>query len=59
MIVAQILKLDTKSIGFLLAFPQSYLDVPIYIELPAAMDLACNEKDSSKYLLKLKNIYIV
>ena len=54
MIVAQIFKLDTKVIDFVLAFPQANLDVPVYIELSAGMDLAGHGKDSSKYLLKLK-----
>ena len=50
----KILKLDTKSIGFVLGFPQDNLDVPVYMELPSGMDLADHGKDSSKYLLKLK-----
>ena len=37
MIVAQILKLDTKPIDFVHAFPQVELDVPVYMELPAGM----------------------
>ena len=54
MIVAQVLKLDTQAIDFVLAFPQAKLGVPVYMELPAGMDLAGHGKDSSKYLLKLK-----
>ena len=54
MIVAQIIKLDTKAIDFVIAFPQSDIYVPVYMELPAGMDLAGHGKDSSKYLLKLK-----
>ena len=54
MVVAQILKLDTKNIFFLLTFPQDDLGIPIYMELPAGMDLAGHRKDSSKYLLKMK-----
>ena len=54
MIVAQVLELDTKAIDFVLAFPQAELEVPVYMELPAGMDLAGHGKDSSKYLLKLK-----
>ena len=54
MIFAQIIKLDTKAIDFVLAFPQADLDVPVSMELPAGMDLAGHGKDSSKYLLKLK-----
>ena len=31
MIFAQIIKLDSKAIGFVLTFPQSDLDVPVYM----------------------------
>ena len=54
MIVAQVLELDTQAIDFVLEFPQAELEVPVYMELPAGMDLAAYGKDSSKYLLKLK-----
>ena len=54
MIVAKVFKLYKKAIYFVLAFPQADLDVPVYMELPAGMDLAGHEKYSSKYLLKLK-----
>ena len=53
-IVAQVLKLDTKAIDFVIAFPQAELEVPVYMELPAAKELAGCGRDSSKYLLKLK-----
>ena len=48
MIVAQILELDTQAIDFVLALPQAELEVPVYMELPAGMDLAGHGKDSSK-----------
>ena len=54
MIVAQVLELDTQAIDFVLAFPQAELEVPVYMELHAGMDLAGHGKESSKYLLKLK-----
>ena len=54
MIIAQVLKLDTQAFDFVLAFPQAKLEVPVYMELPAGMDLAGQGKNSSKYLLKLK-----
>ena len=54
MIVAQVLELDTQAIDFVLALPHADLEVPVYMELPAGMDLAGHGKDSSKYLLKLK-----
>ena len=49
MIVAKVLELDTQEIDFVLAFPQAELEVPVYTELPAGMDLAGHGKDSSKY----------
>ena len=52
MIVAQVLELDTQAIDFVLTFPQARLEVPVYMELPACMDLVGHGKDSSKYLLK-------
>ena len=54
MIVAQVLELDTQAIDFVLVFVQVNLEVPVYMELPAGMDLTGHGKDSSKYLLKLK-----
>ena len=54
MIFAQVLKLDTQAIDFVLLLPQAKLEVPVYMELTAGMDLAGHGKDSSKYLLKLK-----
>ena len=58
MIVTQVLELDTHAIYFVLAFPQDELEVPVYMELPVGMDLEGHGKDISKYLLKLKMIFI-
>ena len=49
MIVAQVLEIDTQAIDLVLAFPQAELEVPVYMELPAGMDLAGHGKDNSKY----------
>ena len=54
LIVAQLLDLDTQAIDFVLAFPQADLEVPVYMELPAGMDLEGKGDESSRYLLKLK-----
>ena len=60
MIVAPFLKLDTKAIYFLLAFPQYDLDDPVFMKLPAGMDFSGHRKDGSKYLLKLKkSLYVL
>ena len=46
MIIAQMLKLDTKTINFVLAFTQADLDVPVYMRLTAGMEFVGNGKDS-------------
>jgi hypothetical protein len=38
LIVAKVHGLKSKSINFLLAFPQADLDVPVYMELPAGVN---------------------
>ena len=48
MIVAKVFKLYEKAIYFVLAFLQADLDVPVYMRLPAGMDLAGHGKDSSE-----------
>ena len=56
MVIAHIHKLDSKSIEFILAFPQANLDVPVFMELPVGFQ----EKDEhrGKYVLRLKkNLY--
>jgi hypothetical protein len=46
--------LETRSIDFILAFPQAELDVDIYMELPYGFDI----DGSKRYILKLnKNLY--
>ena len=54
MIVAQVLQLNTQAVDFVLVLSQANLEVPVYIELPAGMDLAGHGRDSSKYIVKLK-----
>ena len=39
LIVEQILDLNTQAIDFVLAFSQADRGVPVYMELPASMDL--------------------
>ncbi|KAL7523405.1 hypothetical protein ACHAWF_000505, partial [Thalassiosira exigua] len=52
--IAKIHKLESKSIDFLLAFPQADLDVPVYMELPAGIS-PINDVDSNhrRYVLRL------
>ena len=59
LIIAEILQLETQAIDFVLAFPQADLDVPVYMELPAGMNIPNNlGHGSGYYVLKLKkNLY--
>ena len=54
LIVAQALQLNTQAIDFTLTFPQADLEIPVYTELPAGMELASNTGMSSCYILKLR-----
>ena len=53
--LASIENLHTKSIDFVLAYPQADLDVDIYMELPQGFNVG---PESRRYVLKLqKNLY--
>ena len=53
--LADIENLHTKSIGFVLTYPQAVLDVDIYMELPQRFTVG---PESGRYVLKLqKNHY--
>ena len=59
LIVEKIHKLDSKSINFVLAFPQADLPIQVYMELPAGVNLI-DEVDSNRqrYILHLnKSLY--
>jgi len=57
--VAKIHGLKSKSIDFVLAFPQADLDVPVYMELPAGVNpIDVSDGDQRRYVLKLnKSLY--
>lgn len=56
LIIAAINRIPTRSIDFVLAFPQADVDVPVYMELPIGIELAGENK--RHYVLKLnKNLY--
>ena len=58
LVIAHIHGLDSKSIDFVLAFPQADLDVDIWMELPRGMVPGHDEKNKHLYVLKLKkNLY--
>ena len=46
--------LHSKSIDFVLAFPQADLDVDIWMELPMGIVVGSHESESRGYVLKLK-----
>jgi hypothetical protein len=46
--------LHSKSINFVLAFPQADLDVDIWMELPMGIVVGSHESKSCGYVLKLK-----
>jgi hypothetical protein len=52
LLLAQICKLDSKAIGFVIAFPQADLDVNIWMYLPIGFQIDI-EKESKSYILKL------
>ena len=54
MIVAEILQLETRTMDLVLAFPQAKLDVPVYMKLPAGIELSGHGYKSSSYLLCLR-----
>ena len=64
MTVARIHGLSSKSIDFVLTFPQAELEVDIFMEIPAGMQVEDNnvpgtrDGGKGKYVLKLrKNLY--
>ncbi len=55
--IAKIHGLSSKSIDFVLAFPQADFEIPVYMELPIGFD-APNNEDQKFYVLKLnKSLY--
>ncbi len=59
LIIAKIHGLKSKSIDFVLAFPQANLDVPVYMELSAGINpTSISDGDRRRYILKLnKSLY--
>ncbi len=59
LIIAKIHGPKSKSIDFVLAFPQANLDVPVYMELPAGINPTnVSDSDRRRYILKLnKSLY--
>lgn len=59
LIMSEILGLETQAIDFVLAFPQAKLDIPVYMYVPAGMQLRGIPSDAHHmYILKLeKSLY--
>ena len=57
LIISKLNNLESKSIDFVLAFPQADLDVPVYMELPMGMSPE-DDINRRKYVLRLnKSLY--
>jgi hypothetical protein len=52
LLLAQLYKLDSKAIDFVLAFPQAELDVDIWMYLPIGFQVD-TDNESKCYILKL------
>ena len=58
LVISKLHGLDSKSIDFVLAFPQAELDVDIWMELPVGFTPADDPDNRGKYVLKLnRNLY--
>ena len=59
LIIAKIHNLEPKSIDFVLAFPQAYLDIPVYMELPSSVTPAYEiDENRRRYVLGInKSLY--
>ena len=54
LVLAEVHGLETRSIDFVLAFPQADLDVAVFMELPTGMDIDGDPESHKKYCLRLK-----
>ena len=50
--IAKIHNLPSKGFNFVLAFPQAYLEVPVYMEMPMGF-VSADDKQQGKYMLCL------
>lgn len=55
LVLSQLYDLETRSIDFVLAFPQADLDVDVYMELPYGFH---GPDPAKRYVLKLNKIYM-
>ena len=57
LVLSEIVGLESKALDFVLAFPQADLDVPVYMELPAGMEIKGAKYKGQHVLLLKKNLY--
>ena len=55
MILSELAGLESRTIDFVLAFPQADLDVTVYMELPIGMEVPGSEGYKKLYVLRLRN----
>ena len=55
--IASLNKISTRSIDFVLAFPQADLEEPIHMELPAGFNPEDEESKKGRVLKVVKNLY--
>ena len=52
--LSEIVGLESRTIDFVLAFPQAELDVPVYMELPIGMDVPGVQDSRKSHVLCLR-----
>jgi hypothetical protein len=57
LLLAQIYKLDSKAIDFVLAFSQAELDIDIWMYIPIDFQVD-TENESKCYIIKLNKTYV-
>jgi len=58
LILSEIAGLESRTIDFVLAFPQADLDVPVYMELTIDLAFPVSEGNNKFYVLQLrKSLY--
>ena len=58
LILSELVGLESRTIDFVLVFPQADLDVPVYMELPIGMEVPGSEGYNKIYVLRLrKSLY--
>ena len=56
LILSKLAGLESRTINFVLSFPQADLDVPVYMEPPIGMEVPGSEGYNKLYVLRLGNL---